>query len=271
MTAKKAQQISQISEKTLNEISVEIANLQGIIRDSLSGIEMELIKKKEDLDNLETLTKEKGDELSELHGKEKILLSLQELSDQYQEEQRKINSSILELRNSYEDQKREFKHSMANEIAEKKALLLEEDRARKEMLEEENFNRQKIQREEAYRLQTWEDELKKVAEKLGVFEERVKAEVAKQVEAIKREFSHKERILTVESTAKIDIFQSRITQLTEENNKLTERLNNSEKQALAAIERANAVAIASVDAESGKKALDELRTVAHKQAESGKR
>lgn len=265
------QQIETVISKSTNDITSDIVALQNSIRTTLSELNEGLVTKKEELDTIIKVTEEKKAELEELYGKEELVQTLDALKEQVEEKRRNTSRVMKELDNEYDDKRKAYTRELEELRTQEEIRIKTEERERRAGLDEELYRHdQKIRddlREIAEKMQVLDNKEKE----LGTFNERVEAEISKRVRAIQAEAAYKERTMKTEADAAQKILQAQVDQYAAEIGRLQKRLEDAERQATNAAERANSVVVATLEAQSNRKALEKVEAIAQKQAESGKR
>lgn len=265
------QQIEAVAAKSTNDITADIIALQNSVRSTLSELSEGLVTKKEELDILIRVIAEKKAELEELYGKEELVQTKDALKEQVEEKRRSTARVMKELDDEYADKRNAYIRELEDLHTQEEIRIKNEERERARAQDEALYlHNQKIR-----------EDLRDIAEKmlnidtkekeLGSFNERIEAEVSKRVRAIQAEAGYKERAMKMESDASLKILQAQVNQYAEEISRLQKRLDEAEKQATTAAERANSVVVATLEAQSNRKALEKVEAIAQKQAESGKR
>lgn len=268
---KKKVNVEAVAAKSIDTLNSELVTLQTMSREALSNMSEAFIQKREELDDVTEVIKEKKSELEELFGKERVLQETDELEEQYQDAKHVNERKTRLLEISHEDRLADLQRTHKDIERQEKQRLQDERRSRAIALEDEERQRQLAFADRESELQSRADEIAKQESDLGSFEDRVKGDVAKQVNAIKRELEFKSKTQEAENKAVVDILEAKVIQLESDKAELAQRLEKAERSAAAAVDKANAIAIATVDAESGKQALTELRTIAQQQAQSGRK
>jgi hypothetical protein len=270
-TTKKELKIEEIAAKTIDEISADLVSTQNKSRTAFNTVGDALITKKSELEDLIQAIELKQAELKELGEKEKLALSIQELREQFEDRKHEFERNEKQLKMDYEDKQESLERAYQANVLQEKRRIEDEERSRSITLEDEDRIRERTLLDREAELVARENELEKKALELGSFENRVEEEVERKVQAAKVKMNFESQSLKTKYDAEIQIQKSQIAQLEALNADLTNKLGRAEDQAQAAADRANAIAIASLDAESGKKALEKVESIAQKQAESGKR
>lgn len=254
--------------KTLDQISAEIITLQNSTRATIAQLGDALVAKKEELNGLDEAIKGKKDELAELHDKEKLLVELEALREQFQDAQHEHDRSLKALEIHHTDKMAELQRAHAAADAARIQKIQDEDRAKKIAQEDENRLRALQFEQQQKSLAEQKAILDRQAAEQGSFEDRVKTDVAGQVGAIKRDFDSKVRILESEKGAEIKILTAEVERLKKDCVSLATQLTIAQDAAQKAADRANAIAVASLDKDAGKQALEKLETIATEQAKS---
>lgn len=268
---KKEVKVEEIAAKTIDDISADIITSQNKTRAAFSAVGEALILKKEELNDIIQAIDIKKDELKDLGEKEKLSLGLQQLTEEFEDKVHEHKRAIKQINTEYEDKLSDLERTYQENVLKEKYRLEDEARTRQLALEEEDRNRKLIFSEKEMEIKAKEKELTEWESELGSFEDRVKEEVDSQIKSAQIKTNFEIQSIKSKNEADVKILVAEAQRFREANAELSQRLIAAEKQAEAAANRANAIAISSLDAESGKKALDELRTISHKQAESGKR
>jgi hypothetical protein len=257
-----------VASKSIDDISKDLLNLQNNARLALAQIDGAFVAKQTELVEVLEAIKEAKAELEEVHGKATLAAEIRDLEDTLEDAKRDHGRGLAQLKVEHEDavaaQAREFRIAKVDEAR----RVQDEERARRLAREDEDRKHaQQVSATEAALAEQVKD-LAKQREELGSFDDRVKAQVAKVSNSIKRELEFKAKTAETENGAVVSILEAKVKQFSDENEALKNRLTQADAEAQKAAERTNAIAIASLDKESGKAALDELRAVSHKQAEA---
>lgn len=271
MASKKKQSIDKVAAKSVNDMSKGISELGQKAREALSSLEGAFFEKSQELEGVMEAIQAKQEELEELHGKEKVLQDIDTLKEELEDKQNENERSMKRLSQSMEDKQlelvrkhrmidTEFKQKMEDEVRARRIAREDEDRAR-----EIDFQK---------RTSELDDQAKLLAAKeveLGSFDEAVKKKSDKAIAAASREMKFKEEKREAEHKAVQDIMEAKIQTLTQENIQLKERIDTLEDETKTAQDRAQAIAVASLDKEAGKAALEHVQGLASKMAESPRR
>ena len=268
---KKEIKIEEVAAKTVDDITADLVKTQNQLRGALTSVGDALIAKREQLSDMVQAIEIKQDELNELIEKEKVILALQELKEELEDAKHEHERKVSQLEVLYEDKSSELLRNFQR--AEKEAKQQEEDAARERRiaLEDEDLRRQRQQEEIEFTLTEKGAELDKRATELGDFEKRVEQELDRRIRGEKVRMSFESQALKKETEAAIKILEAQVEQLKEQNSDLGLRLVRAEGDAKSAAERANEVVIQSLEAGAGTKALEEVRAIAQRQAESGRK
>lgn len=261
----------EIASKSVKDLSAELVDFQNSVRSTVSNLLETILVKKEAADNFDKLICEKKQELDDLFSKEDILEKLETLKEKYEEAQREHTRNLKLLTIEHEDKVREIKHNQTILESEIKQKQEEEERLRRIALEEENRIRDQKYQDALRELDILKNEVTKRVNEAGSFDERVKIETDRHLKAITKEYEYKLKTMETEKNSLIKILEAEVARLKTSNDELTHRLARTEEQIKEANGRANDIAIASLEATSGKKALEKVEAIAQKQAESGKR
>lgn len=269
-TSKAATSIEDIVAKSHDGINKDLAQLQTGIRAHLGDIGEALSSKLSELEGLQESVKSKQDELTELYGVEKALQNLDELKDDLEdskrEHERQLKVMLQQMSDKEADQNRQLKKMIEEDAAKRE----DEERARKIAREDEDRVRELAFEKRTREQDERERELARLSMELGSFEERLKTEVEKRAGSIKRELEFRHASTMSDLRAETKILTDRYQGAEADKSALTQRIASMEKALESAQAQLSAIATSALDKESGKAALDELRQVAHKQAESKK-
>lgn len=269
---KKAQAtLESVAEKSVNDILSDLGDLQAATRTSLSALADAMIEKKEEMIALNRSIQEKQEELNELLGKESAALELTQLEEDLEDKKRQNKRFEVILKQEQDDKKADFLRELNQQQDKYQREIDDKGRAL-----EEKFKTEELEKNRSYKLRELEleDQEIKASKLVHQAEEQFKnfdKKVEQKVQAIKRELEFKTQTERTKNEADVKILTSRITDLERETTMLRKQLADSEAKVVIAQERSNAIAIASLEKESSKEALDKIEKIAQKQAESTKR
>ena len=256
--------------KSVEEVSKSILDIQQRSREALITIDSAFASKIQEYNDLTSAINAKKEELAELGEKELVEISLKELQEKFADAKHEHARSINRLKIELADERAALQKSIEEDKAKYSAEMEDEDRQRKISLEDENRKRQlayeEIQKDYAER----EAIIEKKEAELGSFDDRLKKATQDEIRSVIAEHHFKEHKMNTEFKSEIKILQSQVEQLEKEKSELYHRLHAAEDAVKASAEKAQAIALTSLNTEAGKEALKELRTVAHRQAESRK-
>lgn len=267
---KKPATIEDLAAKSIADLSVDLVNTQNATREALTKVGEALIMKKEELDDILATIEMKGQELSDLVKVEDVADSLRALKEELDDAKREHTRALAQLQVEYADRKEAIERDMARESRKHEDQLDDEARKRRIRIEDEDRQRQIEFEATQKELRALDAEVGQKLQDATSFEDKVKAEVNKQVAAIKRELEFKAATERAQKDADIKILAAEVDSLQRDAQGLEARLAAAEKRAEEAQARAAAIATSALDKDAGSQALDELRQVAHKQAESKK-
>ena len=266
----KAESIDDVVSKGYDGVNKDLADLQTGVRVFLTNIGEALSEKLTELEGLSEAVKGKQDELTRLYGAERALQELEGLREALADAKRQHQRELKALEEGMHDREAEIerelnKRTLSDQIAREDAA-----RARRIAWEDEDRTRELAFAQRNREQDDREQRLEEREKNLLTFDARIKDEVEKRVGGIKQgmEFKHAGAISNLQAEQKI--LEARNDYLENEKEVLLRRLEKLEQSLTGAQARMSAIATSALDKESGKAALDELRQVAHKQAESKK-
>lgn len=268
---KKEIKIEEVAAKTVDDITADLVKTQNQMRGALTTVGDALIAKRDQLSDVVQAITIKQEELNELADKEKVIKALQELKEELEDEKREHERQVHQLEVLYEDKKADLERGYQAAVRAQKQKAEDEERQRRIELEDEDRARQLQVQEIEAALGERKGQLDKREEELGDFQTRVDQEVSRKVKGEQVRMSFETQSLRKETEASIKILEAQVAQLREQNEDLAGRLIRAEEDAKSAAQRANEVVMSSLEAGAGTKALEEVRAIAQRQAESGKR
>jgi len=191
-------------DKALGDVSST-----SIIVQSLFGkISEELVTKHSELKAINDAIDLKKTELTDLHGKDRILLSIDDLNVEFKKEQDRITQEREEIQRELQQQDAAFEY---NRNQERKAANDRWDevvrvRERDQKIKEEEF--EKLHKAKHDELKAIDLEYKSAIEKVKSFDDVVKKEVDKQVSIVsnvlKKDHAHQLEIIHIQHTSAVD-------------------------------------------------------------------
>lgn len=255
-------------DKVLSGLTSAGLNIQG----TLSKVGEDIMQQFSQLDALKTAITVKKAEMEELHGKDKILLTIDELNAEHQqtvdslakevEDLQQANTRAQEAENERRAREQEeFEYQLAQSRKKDSDAWAEDVRIRQrdEQIRREQFEKEFKLREEqlALKEKAYSEALAKAASFDQDVETRVKAEVAKVTSAMNKDFTHSSQMTAVQHKAEVDrltmqntTFQQALTSKDETIKQLTEQLKS-------AYEKNAELAKAAVDGAANSKAQSE--------------
>lgn len=269
--AAKADKPETIAAKSTKEILSEIAGVQVTLRGSLSDIGEALIAKNTELSEIVNEIKEKQAVLRDLNEAEKALVSIDKLKEQTEDAKRKYKRDVEVLGLEYEDQQAEYARALKEAELWAKLELEDKKRAREQGLEDEDRKRGQEYADKTRELDLRQESLEEREEALGGIEEAIEeaVEEAKSKEA--KSFGFKERAIKAEAETERRVLESQVVNLEEQVRKLEDALAESQRSEKLANDRAQAMAIAMADKESGKAALQKVEELAREAVKGNKK
>lgn len=264
--ASKKSSVEKVASKSVEVMSKEILDLQQRTREALSTIDGAFVEKQDELRNLLEVIQEKRDELQTLFGQEQILKTMQQLQEDLEDRRHSNDRMIGKMAQDFEDARAEQvrQQKMAGLAYQQK--MADEERTRKIKQEDEDRARNLAYQEQVDFLNRMKADLEAKDAELGNFDDAVKAKVEKQVGAIKREMKFEAEKKAAEDRAVQEILEAKVKALVEENTNLKAQLATAQAAAEAAAAKAHAIAVAAMDKDAGKQALEEVRSMAHQMA-----
>lgn len=260
-----------VKAKPAEVISKDFLTLQTKLRDSIMNLSAEFLDKYREIEDLDLAIQDKKSILGELGEAESISEALKDLQEKYKDAEHEHKRSLAILKTEFDDNAKALQRELLEQ--EEEALNQRKREERSRLLKYEDEDRQEaLKREEQQRVLAQQaSELAKKEEELGDFDAAVERKSRAIIAQVKQNADFETHKLKTEYEARLQIMQAEVLSLKNQNSELLQRLERAEDAANRASDRAQAIAVASLDKESGKAALDELRGVAHRQAESGKR
>lgn len=257
--------------KSIEDISGDLINLQNTIRAMITQLGDAMVAKREELEAICQAIEDKKAELAEIAEQEKLTLSIQELDIELEDKKREHKRALTVLKQEFADAKNDLMREKQALSEAESQRLEDEARERRINLEDEDRAREIAKQEVERELTRRVAECERREQELGTFDERVKAEVEKQTKAMEASIGFKDRANEAKHGAELTVLRSEVDRLKKDNMLLETRLQRAEEAAQEAANRANQLALATVEAESNKRALDEVKALASEQAKGNKR
>ena len=257
--------------KSINSITTELNTLQTNMRESVNKLTEAFVTKKEELDKLTESVETRKKELADSEECFNIEDKLFQLQEDLKKEQINYENILNKLEREYADRKFELERDEKNYKIQKKDEENNQDKKRAWDVQDEVRERMTQYNEREKALDERESQIAKKETELGDFDTKVKAEVAKAVNAIKSNHSHELKLLETQKIADINTLQARYDSLLTLNHQQKERIEDLEEDIQELMKRTTAMATAAIDAESNKKALEKLEQVMHEQAKGAKK
>jgi hypothetical protein len=215
-------------DKALGSISGASVQVQS----AFSKIGEELVNKHAELKAIDEAITLKKQELENLHGADKALLSIDELNIEYQNtledlhEKKRVATIDFdrfqeEARQRWEREENLYKYNLAQQRKQETDAWEEQVRikARSEKIRQEEFEKNVAERTAALAAQEkqYQDAISKAATFDTEVEKRIKEEVAKVTSAMKRDFDHSSQMVLVRHTSEVDNLNNTINNLSKEN------------------------------------------------------
>lgn len=270
-TKKTEELIEAVAARGLDQVTTELGALQSTVRAALSEVAEALMLKKQELEAIGMAIEDKRSELDEWLGKEKAGLSLKELREEAEDARHAHERDLALMEGQMKMRREALEQELEQRSRERREQWGQESRERQIALEDEDIERRRAFAQTEAELAVVRGQLEQEKGELEQQKKAAAAEVEKRVAIRSRELDLERKAAMAEMNAKIAMQAQRNDDLQQTIIELRQQLDRAQERARLAEDRAQAVAVASLDAESGKKALDELRTISHKQAESGKR
>lgn len=259
MAKKKKVKAEDLLTTAVSDLVSSMAAMQHDHREAFSQVQQDVVDLVEAIKQLNELKEAREAEIKQLHGAEKKLDDMAALEREYQEAVAQHKYELDQLKRQYGEEVERFNEETERKKRKRAWTFEDEDRTRSQALGEQ----------EAALVQRAK-ELQAQAAEIGTFEERVARDVAKQTAAIKREYDFKAREAAATSEAEMRVRDGILSAKDDQIADLTKRLASAERARDEAQARAAAIATSALDKEAGAQALQELRQVAHKQAEGKK-
>ena len=280
-TKKSASKTEVAADRSIAAVEKLIADSQVKVREGLNNIGAAMLDKAEELQDLKNEIEDAEAQLAELNEAGEIYTEMSELKIKLEDAKLASKRSIELLKQDYADAKQKLDREKAMEAEkearekaefERAAKIELEDATRARKLAQEDVDRQRDLQWQSRKgeLDALQAGLQRQAEEMASFEDRVAVEVGEAKSKMAQSHSFEVRQIKSDADHKVMVLSADNTRLADVISDLQNRLDRAEKESRDANDKANALALATVDAESGKKALDELRTVAHKQADGKK-
>ena len=270
-TKKASKTIESVAIKSADDIANDIQKIQQRTREALSQVDAALVSQHEELAKTTVAITQRREELEELHGKEEILLSIEELEEKLEDRRHETERAMKKLRIEFQDNKLELERQLNLTRQGEERRLADEARARQIVQEDEDRARKLAHEEREQELIKRTMVLDERAAELGSFDERLNKEIGKAKGMAERNAQIEIRQKETEHKAIVDILESKLQQAVEEITSLKIRLQSAESSVKLAQEKSAAIATAALDKEAGKQALERVSSLATEFASSGKR
>jgi hypothetical protein len=257
-------------KKTVDAILATLATQQAKAMEGLAAVTNVLLEKQDELDGVIETIEEVDAELKEVYGKEKVLLSLADLEIALQEATASHKRNLASLNVQWDDKLTELRRTHQKALHEEKLRLDDEMRKRSLGQEDEDRDRARHFEEREKAVADQENEIAEMKAQFDDLDDVVKGKVDKQVAIIKGAIDSKAKIAEAERQAEITILNGKVQQQQSLIHDLGERLRAQTERADVAAARAEAIATATVNAEAGKQALEEVSTLATTMAQNKK-
>lgn len=251
--------VKEVLTAQVSDVVASMVELENEHREAMGAIRQRLVEAVEDVQKLEALRAEKEEELKQIHGAEAKLDDMAALQRQYDELKADHDHKVAMLKRDFAESQRELE---AKESA--------QERARAWQLEDEERKREQMFAANESELVRRGAELDAREAELGSFDDRLKHEIEKRAEAMNRESKLAIKEAAAEHRAEKAAQEARMEALRSQVADLQKRLATAEDARNDAMARTAAIATSVLDKESGAQALNELRAVAHKQADAKK-
>lgn len=259
-------------DKALTALSTAGLSIQS----TLAKVGEELIAKVADLKAVDTAIALKNEELENLHGKDKILLSIDELRVEHEktiqqladevEEQRLANEAaqaaeVEQRRREQEEFEYQLTQSRKTESDNWKEQL--RIRQRDELIRQEQFEKNFKEREEQLALK--EKAYNEALAKAATFEDEVKKASAKEVaiatSALKKEYEHEKKVTEITHKAEVDRLNAANENLTKQFTAASNTISELQAQLKEAYTKNTELAAKAVDGAANTKQVADLQSL----------
>lgn len=272
MASKKSiKKVEAVAIKSAEDIAKDIQQIQQKTREALSVIDAAFLDKQKELSAISDAIKAKNEELEELHGKEAILTSIEDLRENLEDRRHENKRALGKLKVEFDDSKADLERTLRRIKSDGEQILADEARARKIALEDEDRKRQIGYEERETELIKRTMVLDERAQELGSFEDRLNKEVGKAKGMAERNADIRIRQMETEHKAVVDILESKLQQYVQEISDLKLRLETAETTSRMASEKVVAIANSALDKESERKVSERISQMAGEFASSPKR
>ena len=270
-TKKTTKTVESVAIKSAEDIAKDILQIQQKTREALSQIDAAFIDKQTELSAVIDNIKAKTSELEELHGKEEILLSIEELDEKLEDRKHETERAMKKLRIEFQDNRLELERQLNLTRQGEERRLADEARARQIVQEDEDRARKLAHEEREQELIKRTMVLDERAAELGSFDERLNKEIGKAKGMAERNAQIEIRQKETEHKAIVDILEAKLQQAVAEIADLKLRLETAETTSRMAGEKVVAIANSALDKESERKVSEKISQMAGEFASSPKR
>lgn len=284
---------------TVEGVSVEsivssISTLGVQVNKSLNELSLKLVEEVQLLDQLRSAVEVERRELERLHKIDVVQVTIDQMLADYETRKQQLESEIETTRRSWNEErelfersskefeenlrktrlreKEEYEYSKLQErkksedkYAEEQRLLLRANKEKQESLEKSWAEREKF-------LKINEDEFSRLKKEVVGFEDRLKLEVSKAIEATKKEMegqhSHQMLILRKEFEAEKKVSDLQIKTLTDTLERQFAQIEGLQKRLEEAKQQVQDIAVKAIEGASGSRALQHVNQIAMEQAKT---
>lgn len=259
-------------DKALTALSTAGLSIQS----TLAKVGEELIAKVADLQAVDATISLKNQELETLHGKDKILLSIDELHAEHEKTLQQLAQEAEEVRTTNEQlqveeqerrarEQKEFDYNLAQARKQQNDQWEEELRLRQrdEKIRQENFDKNFREREEQLSLK--EKAYNEALAKAATFDEEVKKASARETaivtSALKKDYEHEKQLTAIQHKAEVDRLTTSNTTLTNQLVAASNTISELQAQLKEAYTKNTELAAKAVDGAANTKQVADLQSL----------
>jgi hypothetical protein len=264
-TASKA--LAAVADLDAATVVAEVGELQVNLQTTLANLSAAITGKIEQMEQVDTAIGAKQSELTELYDIEQEAMSLDEVKQQREENDRNWENHVAEREKDWNDkesnrrqrwEREEEEHNYevnrrTNRANEEHAALTAANR-RREQIRQEDLERQWEEREEE--LKSREDELQKLRADAATFDEKIKAEVSKAEgivgNRLKRQYEHEKELMERDIASQKALHAAEVQSLNQRIASLNEQLDEAQDALRAAQQDAKEVTSKALESASGR-------------------
>jgi hypothetical protein len=283
-TASKA--LAAVADLDAATVVAEVGELQVNLQTTLANLSAAITGKIEQMEQVDTAIGAKQSELTELYDIEQEAMSLDEVKQQREENDRNWDAHVAEREKDWNDkesnrrqrwEREEEEHNYevnrrTNRANEEHAALTAANR-RREQIRQEDLERGWEEREEE--LKSREDELKKLREDAAAFDEKIKAEVSKAENIVgnrlKRQYEHEKELMERDIASQKALHAAEVQSLNQRIASLNEQLDEAQDALRSAQQDAKEVTSKALESASGRAVAQAVQKTVEMGQQQGKK